>query len=81
LTIGTTDRDRWVVSLLWPHGAESHEYKPSDVDQKLGLVHRPIGVSKKRGLEALASDIQRRLLTTYFTEYNKQLALAKALFG
>jgi len=69
LTISTTHRTMYKVSPLWPHGAESNEYKPEG--------DHLIGVSKSRGLEALASEIQRRLLTTYFEEYAKQLALAK----
>lgn len=63
------DRKKWEASVTWPHERGSW-YRPEEGVWK-------IGVSKSRGPEILAREIERRLLGAYNQEYPKQLALLR----
>lgn len=59
------DGHKWRITLSFPRGQHNDIYRPDIVPE--------INVSKNRGVEALARDIARKLLSGYDEEFAKQL--------
>lgn len=73
VTIITDERDKWKVVRDWPQ-INHVIYQPEEMDERI-----VIKVSKKRGVEALAKEIKRRLLPGYDAAWDAQVARAGKL--
>ena len=63
LIVNTSDRTHFSVGCLWPC-VDNREYAPES---------RPhIKVAKARGLEGLFKDIEKKILSQYAAEFNRQ---------